>query len=99
MYGQWNANVLHYCWFTICQHLESLNDKLIEDGITQQTYEDNSANGGGVIGGWRADGDWLTVRPNCNNQFYLLQLDASLIPDARRTLSVKAYFRPRRLTL
>lgn len=76
-----------------------LNDKLIEDGITQQTYEDNSANGGGVIGGWRADGDWLTVRPNCNNQFYLLQLDASLIPDARRTLSVKVYFRPRRLTL
>jgi hypothetical protein len=76
-----------------------LNDKLIEDGITQQTYEDNSANGGGVMGGWRADGDWLTIRPNCNNQFYLIQLDASSIPDARRTLSVKAYFRPRRSTL
>lgn len=76
-----------------------LNDKLIEDGITEQTYEDNSANGGGVMGGWRADGDWLTIRPNCNNQFYLLQLDASSVPDARRTLSVKAFYRPRRSTL
>lgn len=76
-----------------------LNDKLIEDGIAQQTYEDNSANGGGVLGGWRTDGDWMTIRPNCNNQFYIIQLDASNVPDARRTLSVKAYYRPRRLTL
>lgn len=76
-----------------------LNDKLIEDGIAEQTYQDSSPNGGGVYGGWRADGDWLTIRPNCNNQFYITQLDASGYPDARRTLSVKAYYRPRRSTL
>jgi len=76
-----------------------LNDKLVEDGVTQQTYEDNSANGGGVLGGWRTDGDWLTIRPNCNNQFYTIQVDSGGVPDARRTLSVKAYYRPRRLTL
>lgn len=77
----------------------SQNEKLIDDGIAQQTYSDNTANGGGVQGYYRSDGNWLTIRPNCNNQFYVLQTDSNNVPYAARTMTVKAYYRPRRSTL
>ena len=74
-------------------------DKFIDDNNTGQTYVDGTATGGGIQGYYRAEGAPLTIRPGTNNQFYFLQTDSNNVPDARRTLTVKAFYRPRKATI
>ena len=77
----------------------ALNEKLIDNGIDNQLYSDNTVNGEGIYVRYYADGDPLTIRPNSNNQFYIFQTGDSGDALATRTVTVKAYYRPRRATL
>jgi hypothetical protein len=74
-------------------------DKLIDNGIDDMLYADFGPTGGGIWGHFYADGDPLMIRPNCTNQFYILHDAANGSADANRTISVKAWYRPRRATI
>ena len=72
---------------------------LVDDPYEGVTYVDGSPIGDGIWGHYHADGAPLMVRPKSNNQFYILHTGETGDQFATRTLSVLAYYRPRRATL
>lgn len=73
--------------------------KLIDNGIDDMLYADETPAGGAIQSHYYSDGEPLTVRPNSNNQFYILHDALGGTADANRTISVKAWYRPRRATV
>jgi hypothetical protein len=73
--------------------------KIIDNGIDGMLYSDETPAGGAIQSHYYADGDPLTLRPNCTNQFYILHDTLGGTADANRTITVKAWYRPRRSTI
>lgn len=76
----------------------SYNTRLVDDGIDGYLYTDGWAPGG-KTGHYVGSGERIAVIPNKTQRLYFLHdTDTGSAPIAR-TLSVKAYYRPRRLTI
>lgn len=76
----------------------SYEDRLIDDGINDQIYTDDGS-GLDKTGHYIATGNRLLLVPNKVQRIYFVQTGSSGDTDISRVLSVKAHYRPRRISL
>jgi len=75
------------------------NERLVDDMIEDELYQDTGA---GTGRGYTAValGNTILLQPGKDQRLYFVALDDGALPgDVNRTLTVKAYYRPRRLAL
>lgn len=75
------------------------NSRIIDDGINGEVYRDDGA-GGGKIGIYVPYGKALMLKPGTLQRLYFLMHNwTSNTAEVGRSISVKLFYRPRRLTL
>lgn len=71
--------------------------RLVDDGVNDQLYVDDGTEN--KAGHYTAIGNRIMLKPNCINEFYILQTGDTGDIDVARALSVILYYRPRRISL
>lgn len=72
--------------------------RLVDDGIDEYLYTDSWATSG-KLGNYAGYGEAIKLQPNKLQRLYFQFSESDGGGDSRRTLSIKLYYRPRRLTV